>query len=309
MPPKSSNSKKNQNSWFFCAKCETNLISKDRDGHEKICDEIFCGKESQSVCKTDFIRKHMLHTSTIGKRDFSIEELKDVSEKQLNNLIFISEGVMKLCNFIIGQDVSISSEFQTTDPAPAVKMVRKVWPIPEKFLTTVFFSSQDHNNYSQSLTRIIVKKLASVPRAVKELIVDVVETSGLELSDVWKKLSKVLQVELRGRVFCRATRVYLDFFNKNIEMVLKSFQTYKDVEDISDQMESLSFDDNFYLITTNTRIVLANKFQVESSEEVKENRVKLKDVGGLEKQMHEILQLFEIAVGFKYVPRGKFENF
>lgn len=302
MPPKSSNSKKAQNCWFLCEKCETNIILKDRNGHEKICDELSCDKESDTVIKNDFIRKHMLHTSTISKQDSSIEELKDVSEKQLNNLVFISEGAMKLCKFIIGQDICISSRARET--TSAVNLVRKVWPIPDKFLATVFFNTQDFKNYSQTLKRITVKALSSPPKPVKEVKVHLVETSGLELSDISTKLSKVLQVEFRGRVFCRNTRIYFDFFNKNIEMVMENFQTYlEDEDELSDQMENLSLDDKFYLMTTNARIVIGNKLQVDTKK-VEDNRVTLKDVGGLEKQIQEILELFEIAVGLRRVPKG-----
>lgn len=304
MPPKSSSSRKSGISWFFCDKCATNIIIKDRNVHESICDQLQSNDTTcEAVLKTDFVRSNVLHTSTIEKRAFAVEELKDVSEKQVNNLAFISEGVMKLCKFYIGQDVCISN--RGTELEPAIKLVRKVWPIPDKFLTTIFLGSEDHSNYTQSLKRITVEKLSSSPRPVKELAVEVVETSGLEISDIWKKVSKILQVELRGKVLCKNSRIYLDFFNKNIEIVLKGFQTH--IDDLSEHMESLSLLDSFYLITNSTRIVLDESSRLKNeSEEVMEDKVKLKDIGGLETQIQQVLDTFEVAVGLKKVPKGEF---
>uniref|UniRef100_T1GNG6 Uncharacterized protein n=1 Tax=Megaselia scalaris TaxID=36166 RepID=T1GNG6_MEGSC len=272
MPPKSSSSKKNQISWFCCEKCSTNIIIKDRNGHEKTCDKFQNGDIfSEEVLKTDFVRDGVLHTSTIEKRTFAVEELKDVSEKQLNNLVFVSEGVMKLCKFSIGQDLLVSTN--ADEQQVSIKL--------NYFGNTFRRPNSSKGSHSSSLN-----------------------ISNLNFKDVEKKISKILQIELRGKVVCENTKIFLDFFNKEIEIVLENFFTHLENEGLSEKMENLSLNEKFYLFTNSTRMILYEKNGVlEDLKQENVEKVKLKDIGGLEEQVRQVFETFGVALGFKNVPK------
>ena len=130
MPPKSSN-KKSTATWYHCEICDVHIKSKDRETHEK-----YCPIKEDSTEPLEYIHQNKLYTVGAEKRTFNVEQLQDVSTKYVNNLVFISEGAMKLTNLYIGQRVLI----RPVDASESVGLVRLIWPIPERFLTTIFVS-------------------------------------------------------------------------------------------------------------------------------------------------------------------------
>ena len=136
MPPKSSNKKNTQNpvvSWYYCEKCEVHITSRDREKHEQNCPIQDRQIETENDEVLEYIRKGILYTASYEKRKFDVEELKQMPAKYVNNLIFISEGAMRLAGWHIGQKVLVQSKTNHS-------FVRSIWPIPEKFLTTVFIT-------------------------------------------------------------------------------------------------------------------------------------------------------------------------
>lgn len=134
MPPKSSNKKNVQNavaSWYYCEKCEVHITSRDREKHEQNCPILQQQIETENGQVLEYIRKGVLHTASYERRKFDVEELKNMPTKYVNNLIFISEGAMRLAGWHIGQKVLVNTKNNHS-------LVRSIWPIPEKFLTTVF---------------------------------------------------------------------------------------------------------------------------------------------------------------------------
>lgn len=138
MPPKSSNKKNNAGpapSWYYCEKCEVHITTKEREKHEEKCPIREQQTENDKGEHLEYIRKGVLFTGSYERRKFEIEELKEMPAKYINNLIFISEGAIRLAGWHIGQQVVIKTKNTTS-------LVRSIWPIPEKFLTTVFVSEE-----------------------------------------------------------------------------------------------------------------------------------------------------------------------
>lgn len=130
MPPKSSN-KKEKALWFFCEKCQVNVSSKDIQIHEEVCP---ITEKSFSCC---FIKEKKLFTNLFEPKPLT-DDLKNLTSKQLNGIIFISEKAIKLCELIIGDFVLIEIP-QKLDFVPVVRMV---WPTVDRFQTTVFVSKE-----------------------------------------------------------------------------------------------------------------------------------------------------------------------
>lgn len=143
MPPKSSNKKNVSNStasWYYCEKCDVHITSKDRENHEYKCPIQEQQTETDDHQLLEYIRKGVLFTVSPERRKFDVEELKNMPMKYVNNLIFISEGAMRLAGWHIGQRVLIKNKNN-------FRLVRSIWPIPEKFLTTVFASEEGNTPY------------------------------------------------------------------------------------------------------------------------------------------------------------------
>lgn len=136
MPPKSSHKKVALHTWFFCDYCKVHITSKDRETHDKVC-PITVSEDFPTCVDKEFILKDALYTCSLDKRGFNVEALSDVASKYINSLLFVSEGAMQLCKFCIGENVVVESLQSTLPP-----LVRAIWPIPEKFLTTVFVSPE-----------------------------------------------------------------------------------------------------------------------------------------------------------------------
>lgn len=131
MPPKSS-AKKEQILWYLCEKCKVNITSTDREQHEsKYCPII---PDSSRPLTTSFIYQKTLYSTTISTKLPQLSDLNDLPENLLNNFIYVSEGAMNLCGFILGDSVILTS------PQCTEVVVRTIWPISDRFLTTVYLN-------------------------------------------------------------------------------------------------------------------------------------------------------------------------
>lgn len=130
MPPKSS-SKKEQALWFLCEKCKVTVCSKDIQNHTEVCP---ITETSFSCC---FIKDKKLYTNLVESKPLT-DDIKSLTQNQLNGMIFVSEKAIKLCELIIGDYVLV----QIPQKTEFVPVVRKVWPIVDRFQTTVFVSAE-----------------------------------------------------------------------------------------------------------------------------------------------------------------------
>lgn len=143
MPPKSA-TKKDQITWLLCEKCKVYVTSKDRDEHGDDCPlPDFCNETNGSGnVKYSFIQNKKLFLKNLCEKTdltgcVSEELLNDLSSKYLNNLVFASESVMNLCNWIISDFVTLQSTSQNVVP-----VVRRIWPITDKSASNVFVTDE-----------------------------------------------------------------------------------------------------------------------------------------------------------------------
>lgn len=137
MPPKSA-SKKDQIAWLLCEKCKVYITSKDRDKHEDDCPQTTIN-ESTKV-KYSFIQNKQFFSTQLktGPQAILSDELNDLGSKYLNNLVFASESVMNLCDWIISDFVVL----QPIESENCIPVVRRVWPATDKNTSNIFVADE-----------------------------------------------------------------------------------------------------------------------------------------------------------------------
>lgn len=142
MPPKLS-AKKEQFLWYLCETCKVNITSKDRDQHERHC-PIRAYERPQEAFDCSFVHNKMLYSNTFCPNPPIKDSLvDDLAERQLNGFVFVSESVMNLCGFVLGDWVLCSSpQFPQLKP-----IVRSIWPISNVHMTTVFVTRDGELNF------------------------------------------------------------------------------------------------------------------------------------------------------------------
>lgn len=152
MPPKSA-TKRDQVLWFLCEKCKANVTTKEKDEHDSLCplDTDDC------LIKCTFIRNGKLYANQLNGKPIT-DDIRDLNLKQLNSLIFLSESVMNICGFILGEQVLVHSSPTKENGA---RIVRSVWPLPNSLLTSVMVSEEGENCFLQNTKFQILKIVLS----------------------------------------------------------------------------------------------------------------------------------------------------
>lgn len=125
--------KKIPTSWMSCEKCSVTILNKDAEKHFKDC------PTSAININYPFIKDNVL----FGTLDLKInEEIKNISSRQLDRFVFISQNAIQMCSLSLG-DWSIVKLLNNKYPPVA----RIVWPTTEKSLTSVLFTKNGKMNY------------------------------------------------------------------------------------------------------------------------------------------------------------------
>lgn len=120
------NSKKVSTVWMQCDKCSTTLLNRDAEKHLNDC------PPNQRDINYYFIRNNILFGILDSKTN---EEVKNLSSREIDNLVFLSQSVIQMCSLAIGEWVIVKL---LSDNFPPV--AKLVWPTTEKTLTSVLFT-------------------------------------------------------------------------------------------------------------------------------------------------------------------------
>lgn len=104
--------------WIQCDNCHANITSKDQENHSKNC------PPSRDVFVHPYVLDSCLYASIEIKTN---EEIKGLEFHEKNNLLFLSQSLIQLCGFVIGDWCVVQS--QTGAFAPSARIV---WPTIEK---------------------------------------------------------------------------------------------------------------------------------------------------------------------------------
>ncbi|KAM7352724.1 ATPase family gene 2 protein homolog A [Cochliomyia hominivorax] len=322
MPPKSSNKKSNAGvtpSWYHCEKCEVHITAREREKHEQKCPI----QEQQVECDKgeylEYIREGVLYTGSYEKRKFDIEELKEMPAKYVNNLVFISEGAIRLAGWHIGQQVVI----RTKNTSP---LIRSIWPIPEKFLTTIFFSEEDYNSYWASLKSeglSIEAVPLGQPKLAKSVLLQIQSSNEDDVilnSQQLKDVERLLKLELRNLSFTLDTTIYFNFFNKPLTLNILHWSALSDKNEDPSKEDTLeeslnklniskhSLTEDIFKVTNSTAVeVLTENIPNSDDDESEGNRkyfITKLDIGGLNKQLEIVEESIDFALGLRKIPQG-----
>lgn len=139
--------KKEQTTWFQCEKCKANITTKDREQHAEFCPLA----DATHFTKCSFVRDNKLYSNQLMAKPPTDDYVRDLNQKQLNSLVFLSESAINLCGFIFGDYVVIRS-IQQPSRAP---VIRTVWPTSSNFSTTVFVSEEGEKNSAYHFKYVI----------------------------------------------------------------------------------------------------------------------------------------------------------
>lgn len=292
MPPKSS-AKKDQILWYLCEKCQVHITSKDREEHEQFC-PINADNHGRVPCA--FVSAKTFYAIGLNPKP-PTEDLSDLTQKQLNNFIFLSESLMQLCGFMLNEFVVLHSLDDTKIRTP---VVRCVWPTANRYLTTVFvtgdeLSSTWHDNLA---ARLKIEKLSYEPMPAAQ--VTLIPAANTLVDDkVWPDLCRIFAKHLCYNVYCIGSHITVEFFNKTFRFSVANIarRDYgNDLDDLEQRLQDLAVAENqFYQIARLTRYVLQPQSAAMHEDEVR--RPKMQLIGGMDAIINDLRDVMNLAFG------------
>ncbi|XP_050464249.1 ribosome biogenesis protein SPATA5 [Cataglyphis hispanica] len=275
-------------SWQQCDKCQCILTQKDILLHETNC------PPSMENWNHSFISGGVLY-STIEV--FQSQELpKHISERDANDMVFISQSAFQLCDIAIGSPTVIATKDEI--------VVKTAWPTNEKSLTSV--SLTKHAIELNNLVGLVkVYLLKSDVYIAKEIVVNQLGkylTSNAELDNIVKYFNE-------HKIFAIGNRISIPYYGKKI--VYKIVQIRTD-ETQKKQTETLNGNDlseafkNINLTTNQTKITFYKALYItkwtvlnvaKDGNNVPKIKYRTDDIGGYNALISDIRDVVTIGIG------------
>lgn len=178
----------------------------------------------------------------------------------------------------------------------------------------------DYNSYWSEFREKILKITALPDGCVavaKFVFLRLTQVSGEspELIDAQLiEVERLLKFELKKLLFTKDSRIFMDFFNKQLILQVVSWRSF--LEEPCAKRDEMSLTETFENLTLKCEaapkffeVTLATKINIErkKSTEIKENSsnmtsIKKIDIGGLDRQIEIIEEAMDTALGVKNVP-------
>ncbi|KAG5339520.1 SPAT5 protein, partial [Acromyrmex charruanus] len=288
----STKSRKSLSSWQQCEKCQCALAQKDISVHEISC------PPSTENWDHPFILNGVLY-STIDV--FQTQELpKRISEKDANDMVFVSQFTLQLCEIAIGSPTVITTKDEV--------VVKTAWPTNDKSLTSVSLTKHAINlNNLSGLIKIC--SLTSTVHIAKEIVIS---QQGKCLSDVSVELDIILKYFNEHKIFTVGNRISVPYYGKKLvykivqikaeESKRKPTETM-DVNDLSKPFKDMNLTStkvDFYKALYTTKWTILDK----DKENVAKERHKIEDIGGYGALISDIRDIVAIGIGkYKNIER------
>lgn len=134
---------KKSSPWLTCEQCSTIVLLKDKDQHITSG----CPPNVNKIQHT-FVRDNVLYGTIEVKL---VEDIKNLSSREVDNLVFLSQSAIQLCNLSIG-DWAIVTALDGKERHPHVAKI--VWPTSEKTLTSVLMTRNGNDYVNKTRTEI-----------------------------------------------------------------------------------------------------------------------------------------------------------
>ncbi|XP_029178349.1 ATPase family protein 2 homolog isoform X2 [Nylanderia fulva] len=274
-------------SWQQCEKCQCTLTQKEILLHETNC------PPSTENWNHSFISGGVLY-STI--ETFQLQELpKHISERDANDMVFISQSAFQLCDIAIGSSIVVA----TKDEA----VIKTAWPTNEKSLTSV--SLTKHTIELNNLVGLVkVYLLKSDIYIAKEIVIN--QLGKHLISNVSTELDNIFKYFNEHKIFAVGNRISVPYYGKKLAykiVQIKLDETKKEQIDGNDLSEGFK---NIDLTTNRTKITFykalyTTKWTVlniaEDGNNIPKKQYKIEDIGGYSALISDIRDIVTIGIG------------
>ncbi|CAH1123949.1 unnamed protein product [Ceutorhynchus assimilis] len=270
---------KKPSSWYQCEKCSSFMLKKDTQNHNDFCHL----EPSKRNPKSTFIHNQVLHGTLDLK---SNEEIKNLSAREKDGLVFLSQEAMQLCDFSIGDFVIVDHIDKTGAP-----LVQKVWPTNEKSLVSILVTKNclENSNFTQN-DIYAVQKLA-LHNTAEALEISLVILNGPKSLEISSELNNRLSKSYEGKYLTEGNIVYVMFYGTilkfEVKLIEKKIVLTKCLENLS-----LHNKRTYYSTTPHT------KYKIFNSQESYNNQSKtvLFNIAGLDSEIDEIQEMLNATL-------------
>ncbi|XP_012236741.1 ATPase family protein 2 homolog isoform X1 [Bombus impatiens] len=293
MIPKGKESgRKSLSPWMTCETCQSILTLKDLEVHNTNC------PPNLVTWNHNFIYGGILY-STVETYNLS-EQPKNIHVRALDDMVFISQSALQLCEIAIGDCVLVI--------AGESKVVKTAWPTKDKSLTSV--SLTKHAIELNNLRGYVkIEKLNSSVDIAKEFVI--CSVGKHILPEATMELNIILKNHNEQKVFTIGNKFSVPFYGKKL--------IYKIVKVISDDCENVKLSEQFkqlsitdetrntklYKALYNTKWTILNEEQEKKKDENKKSKFKIQDIGGYDNVIEDIKDVLNIGLGL-YQSIGNF---
>ncbi|XP_018571693.1 spermatogenesis-associated protein 5 [Anoplophora glabripennis] len=273
--------KKLSTPWVQCDKCLIHVLNKDVESHSKDC------PPNLKNIFYNFLKDEILYGTIDAKTN---EDIKNISSREKDNLVFLSKPVIQLCSFAIG-DWAIVRMLDSGAPP----VVRMVWPTVEKSLTSVLFTKNGLDlSFEEVGKNVVVSKVSGhICSASRITLIVLNGPKSLEItSELYNRVSK----SYTDRIFTVGNKISVMFYGKILKFEVKSIETSEKEINLENNFSRLCIEDQheFYRTSEATKWTVYRNQEHYAMEVLEEETVM---IAGLDKEMQEICELMNAALG------------
>ncbi|XP_018327434.1 spermatogenesis-associated protein 5 [Agrilus planipennis] len=271
MPPK-------KTQFFECAVCGVIIAQKYREQHETTCP---C---SPSNISYPFVYKNSLYGNIELKSD------KETNNSSINDefVVFLSQSIIQICGLSIGEWALI--EILGKNASPFAKLV---WPSSEKSLTSIILTKKGMDIFSGQDSDFVKLSKLNCKADAKEITIIPINNLNIQISP--ELINRIQNIYL-NKLLTVGNTINVLFFGKTIHFKIVHINSFEST--IEDEFKKLSIVENtsvFFNVCNKTKW----KLFCTEHEFIKETYPKndLQNVGGLDKEITEVKELLNIALG------------
>ncbi|XP_076374339.1 ATPase family gene 2 protein homolog A isoform X2 [Megalopta genalis] len=246
--------------WVTCEKCECTLTQKCIAEHDGNC------PPNLEKWSHDFIYSGTLYSTV---EIYKPQELpKNISQRASDDMVFISQSALQLCEIAIGDPVLVSTE-------GAMEL-----------------------NDLQGLVKI--QKMSCPVSVAKEFIISY--TGRHSLPEASTELNIILKNHNEHKIFFVGNKFSIPFYGKRLTYQILQVTSDESTDSISEQLKQLNLtSDHTYSIKLykalyNTKWTILNEKE-EKRDEPKKQKCKIEDVGGYNNLIEDIKDVLNIGLG------------
>nr|CAH7716451.1 unnamed protein product [Callosobruchus chinensis] len=232
--------KKSQCPWVQCEQCHISVLQKDSTLHTNDCPP---GEDYSSY---NFFREGTLYGTVHLKEQ---ENIKNISSREIDNMVFLCQSTMQLCDLCIGQWVYISTTTKSVPP-----LARTVWPTAEKSAASVLFTKNALELSSLNQNDVVALKALKPDRLPLASCIYLVALNAPKQLELTPELTNRIARQQEGRILALDNIFAVFFYGKQLKFMVQHIETV-DSSNFEKKFSQLSMKEetDFYKIDRKTK--------------------------------------------------------